>query len=138
MFCAFYSHTVKVSFGLNLTKNYLNSNFSSFQGYHNYHHVFPWDYRASEFGGLLHFNVSTVLLDMWAKFGWVYDRKVVSQEMIDRRKARTGDGRDWLTFEASRKNPVWGYGDIDMDIDDRMDLHAQVDRVDLNGNLLKE
>lgn len=74
--------------------------------------------------------MSSVVIDFCAEQGWVYDRKVVTQEMIERRKKRTGDGTDWLSFEESRKNPVWGLGDVDMDLDDRMDLHCQVDKMD--------
>lgn len=41
------------------------------EGWHNYHHVFPWDYRASELGRL---NISTIFIDTFAKIGWAYDR----------------------------------------------------------------
>ncbi|XP_070497098.1 stearoyl-CoA desaturase 5-like [Chironomus tepperi] len=103
------------------------------EGYHNYHHVFPWDYKAAEFGDFAHFNISTILLDVCAKFGLVYDRKVVTQSMIERRKARTGDGSYWLTSEEILKNPIWGFGDINMDIDDKMDIHEYV--YDQNNNV---
>ncbi|KAG5675198.1 hypothetical protein PVAND_005122 [Polypedilum vanderplanki] len=103
-------------------ENILSIIFTFGEGYHNFHHIFPWDYRAGEVGDLKHFNISTVLLDICAWLGFVYDRKRVTQEMIDRRKARTGDGTDYLS--AKIENPLWGFGDVDMDIDDRMDLHA--------------
>lgn len=51
--------------------------------------------------------------------------------MIERRKARTGDGSHWLTSEELLKNPVWGYGDIQMDADDKKDL----DGYDFETNL---
>jgi stearoyl-CoA desaturase (delta-9 desaturase) len=60
------------------------------EGFHNYHHTFPSDYAASEFGWKL--NITTLLIDTMAKVGMVYDRKKMSQEMINRRKQRTGDG----------------------------------------------
>lgn len=45
------------------------------EGYHNYHHVFPWDYRAAEIG-TIKTNQTKVLIDMFAKignlFGWKY------------------------------------------------------------------
>lgn len=43
------------------------------EGWHNYHHVFPWDYKTSEFGDYK-FNISTGFIDFFAKLGWAYDR----------------------------------------------------------------
>lgn len=40
------------------------------EGWHNYHHVFPWDYRTSELGCV---NWSTAFIDAFAKIGWAYD-----------------------------------------------------------------
>jgi stearoyl-CoA desaturase (delta-9 desaturase) len=44
------------------------------EGWHNYHHVFPWDYKASELPsyGL---NVSTAVIDFFAAIGWATDLK---------------------------------------------------------------
>ncbi|XP_048590652.1 stearoyl-CoA desaturase 5-like isoform X2 [Nematostella vectensis] len=61
---------------------------TSGEGYHNYHHTFPQDYAASEFGTRL--NMSTRLIDMWAAMGLVSDRKVVPKETIRKRMMRTG------------------------------------------------
>lgn len=61
------------------------------EGWHNYHHVFPWDYKAAELpGGPL--NITTLFIDFFALIGWVYDRKTVSEEVIDRKSAKSGDG----------------------------------------------
>lgn len=43
------------------------------EGWHNFHHVFPWDYKTSEFGDY-RFNISTGFIDFFAKLGWAYDR----------------------------------------------------------------
>lgn len=44
------------------------------EGWHNYHHVFPWDYKAAE---LAHrFNVTTFWIQLFSKIGWAYDLKV--------------------------------------------------------------
>lgn len=59
------------------------------EGFHNYHHTFPWDYATSELGYDL--NVSKMFIDFFASFGWAYERKVVSAETIKQRKLRTGD-----------------------------------------------
>lgn len=72
------------------------------EGWHNYHHVFPWDYKTSELG-TYKYNLTTAFIDFFAWIGWAYDLKSVSQEMVKSRVLRTGDG----THE------VWGWGDKD-------------------------
>lgn len=62
------------------------------EGWHNYHHVFPFDYRTAELGGPMHLNITTVLIDFCAKMGWIYDLKTATQEMCTQRAKRTGDG----------------------------------------------
>lgn len=59
------------------------------EGFHNYHHAFPWDYAASELG--YDTNLTKLFIDFFATFGWVYERKVASPSMIKQRKLRTGD-----------------------------------------------
>lgn len=59
------------------------------EGWHNYHHVFPWDYRTSELGRI---NVSTNFIDFFAKIGWAYDLKAATSSMIENRAKRSGDG----------------------------------------------
>ncbi|XP_047514484.1 acyl-CoA Delta(11) desaturase-like isoform X1 [Pieris napi] len=63
------------------------------EGFHNYHHVYPWDYRTAELGnnGL---NLTTLFIDFFAKIGWAYDLKTVPQEAIESRAKKTGDGTD--------------------------------------------
>ncbi|KAJ3641784.1 hypothetical protein Zmor_028262 [Zophobas morio] len=73
------------------------------EGWHNYHHVFPWDYKAAELGNYS-MNGSTAVLDFMAKIGWAYDLKTVNVEMVANRAKRTGDG----------SRTVWGWGDVDM------------------------
>ncbi|KAG8036724.1 hypothetical protein G9C98_004046 [Cotesia typhae] len=81
---------------------------------HNYHHVFPWDYKTSELGSYT-FNLTTGFIDAFARLGWAYDCKYASQQMIRRRANRTGDG--------SHTDPnVWGYGDEDLTSDDLKDI----------------
>lgn len=38
------------------------------EGWHNYHHVFPWDYKASELGDYT-FNWTNAFIDFFAKIG---------------------------------------------------------------------
>lgn len=59
------------------------------EGWHNYHHTFPYDYATSEWGPRL--NMTTIIIDFMALLGLVYDRKQVSQEAIDRVRKRLGE-----------------------------------------------
>ncbi|XP_063243514.1 acyl-CoA Delta-9 desaturase [Bacillus rossius redtenbacheri] len=61
------------------------------EGWHNYHHVFPWDYKAAELGGYA-FNLTTFFLDVFAKVGWAYDLKSPSRELVRRVAQGYGDG----------------------------------------------
>lgn len=72
--------------------------------------------------------MSAVLIDFFAKMGWVYDRKKVSPDMIARRVARSGDGTHWLSHESAlHNNPIYGYGDKDIDPADQKELDAMTD-----------
>ncbi|KAL7643598.1 UNVERIFIED_CONTAM: hypothetical protein RMT77_005581 [Armadillidium vulgare] len=62
------------------------------EGWHNYHHVFPFDYRAAELGGIINFNATTDIIDLFAKIGQAYDLKTASKDMQEKRAKRTGDG----------------------------------------------
>ena len=61
------------------------------EGWHNYHHVFPWDYRAAELPGY-GANLTTAFIDLCAHLGWAWGRKTVARDIIKRRAQRTGDG----------------------------------------------
>lgn len=63
--------------------------FAAGEGWHNYHHAFPWDYRASELGSPL--NMTGFLIDKLADWGYISDRKSASHQMIKNRVMRTGD-----------------------------------------------
>ncbi|XP_074180383.1 stearoyl-CoA desaturase 5 isoform X2 [Rhinolophus sinicus] len=60
------------------------------EGFHNYHHTFPYDYSASEFG--LNFNPTTWFIDVMCWLGLATDRKRATKPMVEARKAKTGDG----------------------------------------------
>ncbi|XP_064214250.1 similar to CG5887-PA isoform X1 [Tribolium castaneum] len=74
------------------------------EGFHNYHHTFPWDYKAAELGSYWG-NWSTAFIDFMTKIGWAYDLKIVPPELVEKRAKRTGDGT----------HKVWGWGDKDID-----------------------
>lgn len=85
-------------------ENWVVSFFSVGEGWHNYHHAFPWDYRASELGSPL--NTTGMFLDFLAKWGQVYDRREASHNMIKNRALRTGDDshKGKLNFNAYRSS----------------------------------
>ncbi|XP_055597957.1 acyl-CoA Delta-9 desaturase [Uranotaenia lowii] len=91
------------------------------EGWHNYHHVFPWDYKTGELGNYM-FNVTTGFIDAFARLGWAYDRKSASPEIIERRAAKYGDGTRFLTDDYAHRDAVWGFGDRDITADDLEDL----------------
>ncbi|KAK4303429.1 hypothetical protein Pmani_024550 [Petrolisthes manimaculis] len=62
------------------------------EGWHNYHHVFPWDYKTSEFGGFTEFNFTSFIIETCCFFGLAYDLTTVSKNWIAMRAERTGDG----------------------------------------------
>lgn len=59
------------------------------EGWHNYHHAFPWDYRASELGTPL--NLTGFFIDLFAKVGVIWDLKEATHNMVKSRVMRTGD-----------------------------------------------
>lgn len=80
------------------------------EGWHNFHHVFPWDYKTGELGDYS-LNITTGFIDAFARIGWAYDRKYVSPAMVYRKANRSGDG----TY-------IWGYGDTDIPTEDLKEL----------------
>ena len=71
------------------------------EGYHNFHHAFPYDYSASELKWTENFNPGTFLIDMIEFFGWVHNKRVANPELIQKRRLRTGD-------TTAPVKPKWG------------------------------
>lgn len=70
------------------------------EGYHNFHHTFPQDYRTAELGNNK-MNFATRFIDFCAWLGLAYNRKSVSEETVRSRVLRTGDGTDlWCRKSA--------------------------------------
>ncbi|KAH8382837.1 hypothetical protein KR009_005525 [Drosophila setifemur] len=61
------------------------------EGWHNYHHVFPWDYKAAELGNYT-VNFTTMVLDAFNKLGWAWNMKQPSKELVRRTLEKYGDG----------------------------------------------
>ncbi|EDV94442.1 acyl-CoA Delta-9 desaturase isoform X2 [Drosophila grimshawi] len=87
------------------------------EGWHNYHHVFPWDYKTAEWGNYS-LNMTTAFIDLFAKIGWAYDLKSVVPETVERRVRRTGDG----------SHELWGWGDKDLTPEDGQSVLHVLDK----------
>ena len=64
--------------------HYLMNSISVGEGYHNFHHAFPFDYRSAEEGTW--FNTTKWLIDIGALLGQVYNRKVLPSHLATARK----------------------------------------------------
>lgn len=120
--------------GIGPTENLFVATIAFGEGWHNYHHVFPWDYKAGELHAYKR-NLSTAFIDFFAKVGWAYDLKTVTDEMITKRALRTGDGSrkskeetlklvsEYVkNFHKLKKDEmIWGWDDRDMKFEDRQD-----------------
>ena len=71
------------------------------EGYHNYHHTFPWDYSASELGWNGNFNLTTALIDFFAWTGLAYDLKKATPKIVHSRQQRSGDPKS-IIFKRSK------------------------------------
>jgi len=72
------------------------------EGWHNYHHAFPWDYKASEFGAGL--NATGFFIDVMAHLGLAYDLREASPDVVKKRAMRTGDGSHKVYGQLARNN----------------------------------
>lgn len=76
------------------------------EGWHNYHHTFPWDYRAAELGSK--YNITAHIIDFLAWIGQAYDLKVAPYSMIEHRAMKKGDGTHQV---FGKKNGMTSQGD---------------------------
>ncbi|KAJ2938428.1 hypothetical protein O0L34_g15667 [Tuta absoluta] len=60
------------------------------EGWHNYHHAFPFDYKAAEHFDV--FNFGAKFINFFGRMGWAYDLKEATPEMINSIAQRMGDG----------------------------------------------
>ncbi|KAF0717217.1 Aste57867_2432 [Aphanomyces stellatus] len=75
---------------MNPTENTIVSFFAMGEGWHNWHHVFPYDYAASEYGISTQWNPTKLFIDTMAKLGLVWDRKRALQSWEGRKRRRYG------------------------------------------------
>lgn len=53
---------------------------TSGEGWHNYHHTFPWDYKAAEY--TMPLNFSATLIRFLEKIGLAYDLKSADPDIV--------------------------------------------------------
>jgi fatty-acid desaturase len=76
------------------------------EGWHNWHHAFPFDYATSEFGVLWQWNPTKVLIDLLAAMGQVHARK--RHEHVERtphERVRTASVESDEMVEMARTTP---------------------------------
>lgn len=71
------------------------------EGWHNYHHTFPWDYKASEFGPSMYCISTTAFINLCAKIGWAYDLKQASPNVVRAIAEKHGDGSYYYVDNAA-------------------------------------
>jgi len=72
----------------NPAENPVVSFLSMGEGFHSYHHAFPMDYAASEFGVTSQYNPTKLIIDIGAALGLVTDRKRCTHLWEQRQKKR--------------------------------------------------
>ncbi|XP_046592303.1 stearoyl-CoA desaturase isoform X2 [Neodiprion lecontei] len=68
---------------INPAENPIVSLLTAGEGFHNYHHTFPWDYKASEWP-YLSLNSTTLLIHALWKIGWAYDLREPSPALVQK------------------------------------------------------
>ncbi|XP_076221823.1 acyl-CoA Delta12-desaturase-like [Nomia melanderi] len=74
------------------------------EGWHNYHHVFPWDYKTGEFGN---HNFTATFIDLCGRLGLAYNMKTVPTDLVKKRAIKSGDGSKYHNMNC-------GFGDVDI------------------------
>jgi stearoyl-CoA desaturase (delta-9 desaturase) len=88
------------------TENGWVSLFAIGEGWHNWHHAFPYDYAAAELGALSQFNPTKVFIDAMAWLGFAWDRKS-GLEAWTQRKARWEASQGRRVLESTEGPPLF-------------------------------
>jgi len=64
------------------------------EGWHNFHHIFPSDYRTSEYGH--RHDATTMFLEVFRRKGWIYEVKETPQHLVNKWVKKSGDGSHLL------------------------------------------
>lgn len=94
------------------------------EGWHNYHHTFPWDYKTSELWKYS-VNLTAFWIDVFAKLGLAYDLKTPSKELIKRVVEKSGDG----------SHDEWGHFEVPESAEESIKTEELFKTTNLNNNL---
>jgi stearoyl-CoA desaturase (delta-9 desaturase) len=75
------------------------------EGWHNWHHKYPFDYAASEFGISTQFNPSKLFIDSMAKIGQVTNRKRGTAAWTMGRARRDRDAKNGVPLPVPAARP---------------------------------
>jgi len=75
------------------------------EGYHNYHHSFPFDYRASEFGFRFQMNLSCIFIEAMEKLGLAWNLRKASEKVVESAKLRVKEN-ELKQMEESLKESI--------------------------------
>ena len=75
------------------------------EGWHNWHHKYPFDYAASEFGVSSQFNPSKLIIDVLALLGLVWGRKRATGTWAMGRLRRDRDRRAGVALRKLEPRP---------------------------------
>lgn len=75
------------------------------EGWHNWHHKYPFDYAASEFGVSSQFNPSKLFIDMLASVGLVWGRKRGTSAWVLGRARRDRDAANGVPLPKPLPRP---------------------------------
>jgi len=75
------------------------------EGWHNWHHKYPYDYAASEFGISTQFNPSKLIIDAMAAIGQVWDRKRATGAWAMNRARRDRDVSNGIPLPKAPPRP---------------------------------
>jgi len=81
---------------INPVENIFVAIFSNGEGFHNYHHAFPQDYKTSEYPWKL--NITTAFINFMVLIGQAYNCKEVAPEVWKKRQEKWGDGSKGFGF----------------------------------------
>uniref|UniRef100_A0A1A9WN17 Fatty acid desaturase domain-containing protein n=1 Tax=Glossina brevipalpis TaxID=37001 RepID=A0A1A9WN17_9MUSC len=119
---------------INPTENVYVSVIALGEGWHNYHHVFPWDYKAAELGKYS-MNYTTMILDGFSKIGWCWDMKQPTKELIQRTYEKYGDGSHPLSHNLSSSDDDNSHIPEVPDPELELESNIELSKLDENENL---
>ncbi|XP_033342791.2 acyl-CoA Delta-9 desaturase [Megalopta genalis] len=70
-------------------------------GFHNFHHAFPWDYRMTD----TPYSFYAKLIDFWEYLGLAYDLRIAKPSLVSRHQKRYGDeSQRWKVLDQRAKS----------------------------------